>query len=129
MLTSYLREIFLYESFDHKCPVEEFIETLTIKQAQKIIWVMRLIKTSDIVPDKYLKKLVSTDGIWEIRIKFDSDNFRILGFFDSLNFIATNGFCKKSQKTPPNEIILAQNRKREYFLRKNINYENFRTIH
>jgi phage-related protein len=66
----------------------------------------------------YLKKLTNTDGIWEIRVQLGSDIFRILGFFENHNFIATNGFCKKSQKTPSSEIGLAEKRKCEYYCKE-----------
>ncbi len=61
---------------------------------------MQLIEEIEKVPEIYLKKLNGTDNIWEIRIQASSNNF-----------IATNGFCKKSQKTPPSEIVLAEKRK------------------
>ncbi len=96
------------------CPIEEFLDNLSAKQAQKVVWVMNLIEELEKVPEVYLKKLKSTDDIWEIRIQASFSVFRVLGFFDNNNFIATNGFCKKSQKTPSNEIALAEKRKREY---------------
>ena len=72
-----------------------------------------------VVPKQYFKKLKNTDDIWEIRITFSGDIFRILGFFESNNnFVLTNGFIKKSQKTPQSEINLAEERKRNYFERK-----------
>lgn len=72
-----------------------------------------------VVPKQYFKKLKNTDGIWEIRIIFSGDIFRIFGFFENKNnFILTNGFIKKSQKTPQSEIILAEERKRNYYERK-----------
>lgn len=79
---------------------------------------MRLVEELEKVPELYLKKLTNTEGIWEIRIQVGSNIFRVLGFFENNNFIATNGFCKKSQKTPYNEIILAEKRKREYTNRR-----------
>ncbi|BAZ28188.1 hypothetical protein NIES4074_06190 [Cylindrospermum sp. NIES-4074] len=68
---------------------------------------------------QYLKKLVNTDDIWEVRIQFGNDIFRLLGFFDNDNLvILTNGFVKKTQKTPSQEIELAEQRKRNYLNRK-----------
>jgi phage-related protein len=65
------------------------------------------------VSKEYFKKLVGTDDIWEIRIKFGRDIFRILCFFDDGKIIVlTNGFVKKSQKTPWSEIKLAERRKK-----------------
>jgi phage-related protein len=97
-----------------KCPIEEFLDNLSAKQAQKVTWVMRVVEELEKVPELYLKKLKNTDDIWEIRVQTGANIFRILGFFERNSFIATNGFCKKSQKTPNNEIMLAEKRKREY---------------
>lgn len=70
------------------------------------------------VPRQYLKKLIASEGIWEIRIQFGNDIFRLLGFFeDGSLLILTNGFAKKTQKTPPQEIALAIRRKNEYLAR------------
>ncbi|MBZ0183619.1 MAG: type II toxin-antitoxin system RelE/ParE family toxin [Melioribacteraceae bacterium] len=102
-----------------KNPVIEFFDSLNGKQVQKITWVLELFEEMSVVPKQYFKKLKNTDDIWEIRITFSGDIFRILGFFESNNnFVLTNGFIKKSQKTPQSEINLAEERKRNYFERK-----------
>lgn len=73
----------------------------------------------EIIPKEYFKKLVNTDDIWEIRIRLGNNIFRILGFFDGGDFIVlTNGFQKKTQKTPHNEIEIAESRKKDYLKRK-----------
>jgi phage-related protein len=109
-------EINFFKSAEGDCPVEEFLDSLTSKQAQKVIWVMQLIEELDKrVPKQYFKKLVNTDDIWEIRVQVGSNIFRILGFFvDKHIFIATNGFQKKTDKTPASEIALAEKRKYEH---------------
>ncbi|MEI8033703.1 MAG: type II toxin-antitoxin system RelE/ParE family toxin [Chlorobiaceae bacterium] len=71
-------------------------------------------------PTEYFKKLQNTDGIWEIRAKQASKAFRLLGFLDQGSLVVlTNGFSKKTQKTPASEIALAEKRKTEYLSRKN----------
>ena len=112
-----MRKIKFFKNSTGVCPVEKFLDILSAKQAQKVTWVLRLIEELEKIPELYLKKLNNTDGIWEIRIQASSDIFRILGFFESNNFIVTNGFCEKSQKTPSNEIALAKKRKYEYLKR------------
>ena len=77
-----MREIKFYKSKSGKCPVEGFIDTLSSKQSQKVTWVLQLIEELPSVPSKYLKKLVNTDDIWEVRIVMATDTFRLLGFFD-----------------------------------------------
>lgn len=68
---------------------------------------------------QYFKKLAGSEDIWEVRVQFGSDIFRLLGFFESGSvLVLTNGFSKKTQKTPPQEIALAIRRKHEYLARK-----------
>ena len=113
-----MREIVFYRTKDDKCPVEDFLDSLSSKQAQKAIWVMQLIEELEQVPTTYLKKLTNTDEIWEIRIQQSNNIFRLLGFFSKGQFIVlTNGFQKKTQKTPKSEISLAENRKADYLQR------------
>jgi phage-related protein len=96
--------------------VEEFLDGLSSKQAQKVAWVLQLIEDLEVVPSQYFKKLVNTDEIWEVRVQQGGNIFRLLGFFDGATLIVlTNGFAKKSQKTPAEEIRLAEARKRDYF--------------
>jgi phage-related protein len=65
--------------------------------------------------------LKDTDGIYEIRIEYQSNIFRILSFFDRDNVvILINSFQKKVNKTPRKEIDLAEKLKKQYFKDKNI---------
>jgi phage-related protein len=77
-----------------------------------------VIEELDVVPTTYLKKLVNTDDIWEIRVQNSGDIFRLLGFVEGENLIILNhGFQKKTQKTPPKEIKIAEQRRKDYLLR------------
>jgi len=114
-----MREIIFYCIASGRCPVEEFLDSINDKQVQKILWVLRLIRDLEFIPKEYFKKLVNTKDIWETRVRSGNNIFRILGFFDDDQFIVlTNGFAKKSQKTPRKEIILAEQRKKDYLKRK-----------
>ncbi|MFB2895690.1 type II toxin-antitoxin system RelE/ParE family toxin [Aerosakkonemataceae cyanobacterium BLCC-F50] len=114
-----MREILFYRTDSDRCPVEEFFDSLSGKQAQKVLWVLRLIQELDSIPSRYFKKLVNTDDIWEVRINQGNNTFRLLGFFDNDNLvILTNGFAKKTQKVPSQEIDLAEQRKRDYLSRR-----------
>jgi phage-related protein len=114
-----MREVIFYRTASGKCPVEEFLDSLTAKQADKVTWTLSLVEDLRQVPRQNFKKLVGTDDIWEVRVELGSDIFRLLGFFDSGSLVVlTNGFVKKTQKTPPNEIIVAEERKRDYLNRK-----------
>jgi len=114
-----MRTVNFYRLLNGNSPVEEFLDSLTGKQAQKVLWVLQLIEELEVIPRQYFKKLVGSEGIWEVRIQFGNDIFRLLGFFDGGTLlILTNGFAKKTQKTPPQEIALAVRHKEEYLARR-----------
>ena len=115
-----MREIEFYRTASGRCPLEEFLDTLSDKQAEKILWVLRLVKSLDPVPRQYFKLLSDTDGIWEVRVKLGGDIFRLLGFFAGPQLIVlTHGFAKKTQKTSRKEIVIAQQRRKDYLERRN----------
>ena len=67
------------------------------------------------IPETYLKYIGNTDGLYEIRVQLGSDIFRIFCFFDQYKLIILlNGFQKKSQKTPRQEVVLALQLKLNY---------------
>jgi phage-related protein len=114
-----MRTIHFYRRPNGQSPIEEFLDSLTGKQAQKVLWVLELIEEPETVPRQYFKKLVDSEGIWEVRAQFGNDIFRLLGFFDGGTLlILTNGFAKKTQKTPPQEIALAIRRKNDCLARR-----------
>jgi len=81
----------------------------------KIVWTFDLIEEFQRVPETYLKHIENTDGLYEIRVQFGSDIFRIFCFFDQGQLIVlANGFKKKTQKTPKKEIEIALKIKAEY---------------
>jgi phage-related protein len=100
-------------------PIEEFLEKLSPKQAQKVVWVLSLIEDLDMVPTAYFKKMSNTDELWEVRIRIESNIFRLLCFFDGAKLVVmSHAFQKKTQKTPRQAIRVAKERKRDYFRRK-----------
>ncbi|MEX1160277.1 MAG: type II toxin-antitoxin system RelE/ParE family toxin [Balneolaceae bacterium] len=115
-----MKEIKFYKTQSGKIPVKEFLDSLPSKHAQKVTWVLELVEKLDQVPIQYFKKLKSTDDIWEVRARIGSNSFRLLGFIDDDDefVILTNGFSKKSQKTPKQEIEVAEQRKADYLSRK-----------
>lgn len=81
----------------------------------KIIWTFELIEDLQKIPESYLKHIENTDGLYEIRIQQGREIFRIFCFFDQGQLVVlANGFQKKSQKTPKNEIDKALKIKKEY---------------
>ena len=112
------RPVIFYRTVDGKCPVQEFIDSLPGKVAQKIVWVFKLLEDLEIVPSFYFKKLVGTEEIWECRIQFGSNTYRIFCFFIDNSVILTHGFIKKSQRTPAGEIERAEAYRRDFFKRR-----------
>ena len=114
-----LREIIFYTTHDGKCPTQDFLDSLPKKVFQKIIWVLKLIQELDKVPSIYFKKLTNSDDIWECRISFSSNIYRIFCFFQNGKvIILTHGIMKKTQKTPKEEIQKAEEYKIDYLRRK-----------
>jgi len=78
------------------------------KVQEKIEYVFKIIRTVQNVPKKFLDHMTGTDGLYEIRIEFESNIYRIFCCFDKGNLVALfNAFQKKTQKTPRKEIDLA----------------------
>ncbi|TDD97318.1 type II toxin-antitoxin system RelE/ParE family toxin [Flavobacterium cellulosilyticum] len=105
-----LRTIIFYKDY-----FEEFFVKQREKVKAKIIWTLELIEELERIPETYLKHLENTDGLYEIRVQQGSDIFRIFCFFDQGQLIIlTNGFQKKTLKTPKKEIEKALKIKNEY---------------
>lgn len=113
------KTVIFYRTADGKCPVEEFLDSLPGKAAQKVTWVLKLLEDLAIVPSSYLKKLVDTEEIWECRMQFGSNAYRIFCFFDGHSVVVlTHGIIKKVQKTPQREIERAETYRRDYLQRR-----------
>ncbi len=79
------------------------------------MWTFDLIEKHHRVPEVYLKHMENTDGLYEIRVQHGNDIFRIFCFFDQRQLVVlANGFQKKTQKTPKQEIEKALKIKEEY---------------
>jgi phage-related protein len=116
-----MREILFYHLESGRCPVEDFLDTLTDKQFEKVSFVLDLIEQLNFIPEVYLKKLKGSDDIWEVRVQYGNNIFRLLGFFEANNIVILNhAFTKKTQKTPAREINIAEKRKREYLKEKGL---------
>lgn len=86
------------------------------KVQKKIDWVIELVRTLKVIPEKFFKHIEGVEGLFEIRVKVGSDIFRIFCFFDDGNLvILINGFQKKTDKTPENEIDRAKRLKQSYY--------------
>ena len=112
----------MYEKLDGKVPVLDFILDLKPKQQAKIYREIDLLEkfgnelhyphVDTIKGDKYR-------GLWELRIEFSSNIFRIFYFLPYRNnVILLHGFTKKKQKTPKAELDVALDRMKEYLRRE-----------
>lgn len=105
------RQIIFYESYF----IEFYLKQTDIVQ-EKIEYVFKVIRTVENVPKKFLAHMEGTEGLYEIRVEFESNIYRIFCCFDKGNLVVLfNAFQKKSQKTPSKEIDLALKLKNEYF--------------
>ena len=111
------RKVTFYKAVDGKCPVADFIDSQPKKVAVKITWVLKAVQELDKVPKTYFKKVTDTD-FYEVRIEVGGNRYRLLGFFYNGNMvILTNGFQKKTQKTPKNEIEICRERMNDFLKR------------
>jgi len=111
-------EIIFFDKTDGTKPAKEFIIKLPPKMRAKVLRVISILEAngSDL-KEPYSKHLI--DGIFELRAKVGSDISRVLYFFIiDRKAILTHGFIKKTQKTPPSEIIRAKEYRTEYLSRK-----------
>jgi phage-related protein len=113
------KTVIFYTTPDGKCPIQGFFDSLPAKATQKVTWVLKLIEDFDTVPATYFKKLVGTEEIWECRVSFGSNAYRIFCFFKGNSVVVlTHGFMKKSRKTPKAEIEKAEAARREFLKRR-----------
>jgi len=105
------REIRFYEDY-----FIEFYLSLDPDVQEKIEYIFKVIQTVERIPQKFLKHVEATKGLYEIRVKVRTDIYRIFCCFDSGKIIILfNGFQKKGQKAPRREIYKALRLMQEYF--------------
>jgi len=111
-------EAIFYDLPDGREPAKEFIDSLDIKMRAKMVRAIALLqKNGTSLREPYSKPL--EDGIFEVRAKVGTDISRVLYFFFvGHKIVLTNGFIKKTQKTPPSEIARAKAYRKEYLNRK-----------
>ena len=109
-----VRKVIAYKNY-----FEDFLLKQPKKVQDKIYKIIEAIETLERVPSNYLKHIVGTNGLYEARIKLGSNIWRVFCFFDNNKLvILLNGFQKKTQKTPKNEIVLALSLMAKYYQEK-----------
>ena len=111
-------EILFFQKDDGSEPAKEFLLSLDLKMRAKLMMILELLsKNGTDLRMPYSEHL--GDGIFELRAKVSSNISRVLYFFVvGKKVILTNGFIKKTQKTPKNEIDLAKKYRQQYLTRK-----------
>ena len=106
-----IREIIAYKNH-----FEDFLKSQPVKVQNKIFKIIEAIETLERIPTTYLKLISGANGLYEARIQLGSDIWRVFCFFDKGRLvILLNGFQKKTEKTPKNEIEKAINLMNEYY--------------
>jgi phage-related protein len=114
MSKAFIREIYYYKTY-----YLSFFEGLPQDVKTKFNWTLQLIATLRMVPEKYFKHITGSKGLYEVRLEYGSDIYRVFCCFDEgLLIILLNGFKKTSQKTPLPEITKAEKLKEAYFNEK-----------
>jgi len=105
-----IREVIFYGEY-----FWDFYKKQSAKVKKKINWTIGLLQFMEVIPEKYLKHIEDTD-LYEIRVSFGNNIFRIFCFFDKDRLvIILNGFQKKTQKTLKTEIDRALRLKHDYY--------------
>ena len=106
-----VREIIFYKDY-----FDDFFETLTEKVKDKIDEVLFMITILERIPIKFFKSVEGVKGLFEIRVTYESNSYRIFCCLDEGNLVVLfNGFQKKTQKTPMKELNRAVKIMEEYF--------------
>ena len=96
---------------------DDFLKSLSEKEREKVDYGLVLLKTQDRLPVKFVKHI--KEGLYELRTEYNGNIYRVFFIFDDGNIVVLfNGFQKKTQKTPENEIELAIKIKESYYADK-----------
>ena len=114
-------EILFYEKEDGTEPAKDFLLSLDKKMRTKMLRTIEMLQYNGYELREPYSKSVS-EGIMELRAKVGSDISRVMYFFVvGRKAILTNGFIKKTQKTPKEEIERAKRYRADYLSREENN--------
>lgn len=111
-------KVMFYQKTDGSEPAKDFLDGLDKKMRAKMVRTIETLQNNgNDLREPYSKYI--DDGIFELRAKVGSDISRVLYFFfTGKRVILTNGFIKKTQKTPAKEIELAKKYRNDFLLRE-----------
>ena len=109
---------YYYSTESGKLPVKEFVDSLDFKTQRKFFFVKALLEEFGHKLPQPHAKYIGND-IFELRFKGQEGAVRVLYFFfHQSKAVFTNGFIKKTDKTPKNEKELAVQRKMDFLSRQ-----------
>lgn len=109
-----LRQIVIYKHY-----FNDFFVSLDEKVKEKFDYVLYLITIVEKIPKKFFKRIKGVDGLYEIRVESLGNIYRIFCCFDEGKLVVLfNGFLKKTNKIPKQQIEMAEKLKKEYFNKK-----------
>lgn len=116
-------EIIFYNKENGDEPAKDFLLSLDEKMQAKMLRTISFLAINGFeLREPYSKSL--GDGIFELRATQGTNITRVLYFFMvGKNIILTNGFVKKTQKTPPMEIEQAKEYRADFIRRKESNHD------
>jgi len=107
-------DVVFYAKANGTEPVRDFLLSLDKKMRAKMTRTIVMLRSNGTMLREPHSKPLS-DGIYELRARVGSDISRVLYFFFvGQRIVLTNGFIKKTQKTPPAEIERAKRYRSEY---------------
>lgn len=109
-----VRRLIVFE--DH---FKTFRRPLDREALKKLYQVMTLIMRVEVVPTKFLQAIKGRKGLFEIRLEYENNIYRVFCCFDEGNIVVLfNGFQKKTQKTPSEVLDKAEALMKKYFAQK-----------
>ena len=111
MKKKFVRKVVVFENH-----FKEFRKTLDRETLKKFYQVLTLIMMVKEIPDKFLKAINGRPGLFEIRVEHGNNIYRVFCCFDEGNLVILfNGFQKKTQKTPKEQLDKAEALMKKYF--------------
>ncbi|MFA6534440.1 MAG: type II toxin-antitoxin system RelE/ParE family toxin [Patescibacteria group bacterium] len=109
-----------------RTPVKEYILGLDVKQRAKVARYIKLLKINQGYLDEPYSRHIS-GKIRELRVDIRRSHNRIFYFtFVGKNIILLHAFLKKTGKTPPQEIVKAEQNYCQFII-NNESYESYET--
>ena len=113
-MDEHVRDVILFKRY-----FDEFFDKQPRKVQEKLYWSIKILRTVEEIPRNHLKALAGTDGLMEMRTQFGGNIYRVFCFFDEGKIVVLmNGFQKKTEKIPQNEIDRALRIREEYYAEK-----------